>query len=222
VDRHLGIFFAFLKKSGVWKDSLIILTSDHGEEFMEHNMLGHERHLYDTLLQVPLIIKLPDTTPKRVSRIAQLTEMVDIMPTILDYLNIAPLSQAQGKSLLPFLRGKETDHKEQIFAAVSSREKQSHFSSMVRNNRLKCIIPDRIHPSILQFYTIGSNHGEEQPDFSISEPASNILMRVLKEHQNNCLKLYHLKYSRNRTEIGQDHTQSKKVKQNLKTLGYLK
>ncbi len=223
-DRYIGLFFAFLKESGLWKNSLIIVTSDHGEEFMEHNRLGHEKDLYDTLLQVPLLIKLPGKKTVRGRHIAQIIELVDIMPTILDLLKIDPPAQAQGKSLLGLIRGRSSSHKQQVFASVSNRENQSAPRSMVRNRHFKCIMPAGSEPEDAIFSTTGTGYGQELPVLSIPSGEKYSLWNSLQSHRKTCLKLYHLMYARNRPPINghkKENQQSGKVKQNLKTLGYL-
>lgn len=59
VDRYLGALFSDLKRRGVYGDTLIILTSDHGQSLGEHGFLGHGTFLFDELLRVPLIVKYP-------------------------------------------------------------------------------------------------------------------------------------------------------------------
>jgi len=86
-DHHIGRFFKELKKMGIFDKSLIILTSDHGEEFYEHGELYHGHNLYQTTIFVPLIVKKPNqTTGIRENRI--IAEGVDIMPTILQMCKI--------------------------------------------------------------------------------------------------------------------------------------
>ena len=58
VDHELGTLFGALRRSGVWDQLLVVVTSDHGEEFMEHGALGHTT-LYDEIIRVPLLIKWP-------------------------------------------------------------------------------------------------------------------------------------------------------------------
>jgi hypothetical protein len=62
VDAQVGRFIDTLKQEKLYDQALIILTSDHGEEFLEHGSLDHGQNLYDELLKVPLIIKLPHST----------------------------------------------------------------------------------------------------------------------------------------------------------------
>ena len=59
VDHHLGLLLRALDTAGVRDSTLLVLTSDHGESLGEHDYVGHGRHLYDSILRVPLIIRYP-------------------------------------------------------------------------------------------------------------------------------------------------------------------
>jgi arylsulfatase A-like enzyme len=84
VDTELGHLFRELKARGLYDNTLIIVTADHGEEFLEHGYLLHSHSLYDELLRVPLIIKFPCPGPNCAPRtIAEQIELIDLMPTIL-------------------------------------------------------------------------------------------------------------------------------------------
>jgi arylsulfatase A-like enzyme len=100
MDRAFGVLVDFLKKQNLYDNTLIIFTSDHGEEFEEHGMMGwHSHTLYDELLRVPLIIKFPNSE-YAFTLIDEQTRNIDILPTMLDILNIPPLPQFEGESLL--------------------------------------------------------------------------------------------------------------------------
>lgn len=104
VDAWIGEFFQGLKKDGVLENTIIIILSDHGEEFGERGIIGrHKGSSYDEVIHVPLIIKYPHSKPGRIKTQAQL---IDVMPTILDFLNVPKNNKAHGNSLLPLIGGK--------------------------------------------------------------------------------------------------------------------
>jgi arylsulfatase A-like enzyme len=85
VDKQLGRFFSCLKRSGHYDRSLIVLSSDHGEEFWEHGGYGHGKTLFNETLKVPLIFKLPKpVTEVKRWRIPESISMLSLMPTLLD------------------------------------------------------------------------------------------------------------------------------------------
>ena len=102
VDEQVGLLLNELKRLRLYDESLIILTSDHGEEFWEHGHYYHGHTLYQELLHVPLIIKLPR---RRESRVVEATvSTVAVTPTILDLAGIpfTPTSFS-AMSLRPYL-----------------------------------------------------------------------------------------------------------------------
>jgi len=100
-------FMMELVNIDLYEDSLIILTSDHGEEFGEHGKHAtHSHTLYDELLHVPLLIKLPHAKLRQ-TRINKMVRSIDILPTILDVLNINAPPVLEGISLMDVARKKE-------------------------------------------------------------------------------------------------------------------
>ena len=100
----IGPLITNLKELNLYDKTMIIICADHGDEFCEHGGLSHGATLYDEVIHVPLIIKFPWI--KKGRRIQQLTQTVDIMPTILDLLGIPIPYHAQGKSLVPLIKKK--------------------------------------------------------------------------------------------------------------------
>jgi arylsulfatase A-like enzyme len=97
--RHLGV-------RGLERDTLVVLTADHGEELMEHGWIGHMRTLYDELLHVPLVVSLPGRIAPR--RIETPVSLVDVVPTILAIAGMPPRDAEgarDGVSLVRALRG---------------------------------------------------------------------------------------------------------------------
>jgi arylsulfatase A-like enzyme len=101
VDSHIGRLFDALRDADRYDDTIIVVTSDHGEAFGEHQLVGHDNVLYSELIRVPLILRVPGRAP---AREAALVETKDLMPTILDLLEIPRPARARG-SLLEGERG---------------------------------------------------------------------------------------------------------------------
>jgi arylsulfatase A-like enzyme len=100
-----------LKALGLYNESMIIFTSDHGEEFFEHGSWDHGNQLYDEILRVPLVIKFPDSRFHG-KRVESIIRGVDIMPTVLEEMGIqAGRLKLDGTSLLPLLSGKAKDRR---------------------------------------------------------------------------------------------------------------
>ena len=98
-DSQFSALLERLKKLNVLTKTIIIVTSDHGEEFLEHGKLRHGLQLYDESIRVPLIIWNPEFIKR--GRIEEQVETVDIYPTICKILGIEIPGEIQGKSLFP-------------------------------------------------------------------------------------------------------------------------
>lgn len=106
VDHHLGRVFGALRDSGRWQDTLIVFTADHGEQLFDHWMLGKAGY-FDQSAHIPLIIRDPGEASNggRGQAVTPFTESIDLMPTILARVGLAPPRNVDGRSLLPFCAG---------------------------------------------------------------------------------------------------------------------
>jgi arylsulfatase A-like enzyme len=103
-DDVFGRLMARLRRLGVLDETLVVLVSDHGEEFYDHRNWGHGQSVYDELTRVPLIMRHPALFPAG-RRIETPVMTVDVMPTILEAVGAKPLDEIAGRSLLPLLSG---------------------------------------------------------------------------------------------------------------------
>ncbi len=97
MDQHLGELFSWLKKQGLYDETLIVFTADHGEEFYEHGGWWHGLTLYDEQIHVPLLIKMPGQTTGTVD--ADLARTLDIAPTVLRAVGFDKPETMQGVDL---------------------------------------------------------------------------------------------------------------------------
>jgi arylsulfatase A-like enzyme len=105
IDRALGKLLDTMDRHDMWKDTLVIFTTDHGFLLGEHRQLGKNvMHVYNELAHLPLMVSLPGQECAG-RRIKALTQNIDLMPTILDYMGAAIPATVKGYSLLPLLRG---------------------------------------------------------------------------------------------------------------------
>ncbi|MCZ6872385.1 MAG: sulfatase [bacterium] len=102
IDEEIGRLVADLRRRNVLDHTMLIITSDHGENLGEHGLMSHAYSLHDTLIHVPLIIRYPERFAAG-QRVAHQVQLTDILPTILDVAQLkAPQIRAelQGESLL--------------------------------------------------------------------------------------------------------------------------
>lgn len=104
VDAHIGRIIAFLKESGQYDNTLLIVTADHGEMLGDHHHWG-KATVFDAAYHVPLIVRAPGNQGRAGHRVSHPTESIDITPTILDWIGQARPNAMDGRSLMPLLTG---------------------------------------------------------------------------------------------------------------------
>jgi arylsulfatase A-like enzyme len=118
-DRSLAAFLARLEASGALENTLIVITSDHGEEFFEHESLRHSVTLYEEMIQVPWIVTGPGIPAGHV--VKEPVSQADLFPTMLDLLDIPVPEGLDGHSRAAILRGASVDFMETpLFSQVAS------------------------------------------------------------------------------------------------------
>jgi arylsulfatase A-like enzyme len=100
-DRCVGRLLDHLRRAGLYERALIIVTGDHGEELWDHGKLGHGHALYDEILHVPLLVKLPGLP--RGQRVQLQVRLLDVMPTVLQVAGVRYRGPLRGRSLLKAL-----------------------------------------------------------------------------------------------------------------------
>jgi arylsulfatase A-like enzyme len=128
-DAHLGLLFRELRAVGLSDRTLIVVTSDHGDEFLEHGATGHGHTLFQELIRVPIIWAEPwqSAGPIIVDDVVQL---LDVAPTILDRVGLEWPTEAEGRSILPLLRGRT----QQPRTAFSETRSGGFLKAAVRND----------------------------------------------------------------------------------------
>jgi choline-sulfatase len=117
VDTVLGEFWKFLATERLWNNTLIIFTADHGESLGEHGETTHGYFVYQSTLHVPLIIKWPASAAVRYGRkVATPASLVDVAPTVLQFLGIPAPSSFQGRSLLSLLTSQSPGPEREIYS----------------------------------------------------------------------------------------------------------
>ena len=108
MDAHIGGLFRELKRQGLWNNTLVVITADHGEGLGDHREPTHSLFVYDTTVQVPLLLRFPAAGPWenpafRGRRLSTLVGLSDITPTVLDILggSFTPGAAFPGSSIVP-------------------------------------------------------------------------------------------------------------------------
>ena len=111
VDQYVGKLLEFVDQQPWGKDTAVIISSDHGEAFGEHKMHRHGFEIYEMLVRVPLMIRAPGITPRRIDTPRS---AMDLPPTFLELTGAPPEPGFQGKSLVPEMYGKPVEERDVI------------------------------------------------------------------------------------------------------------
>ena len=114
IDQTLGRFREALIKDGWWDQALIVVLADHGESLGDHGETSHGYFAYESTLHVPLIFHWPAGSAKYPERVAQAAGLIDVAPSILEFLRIPAPPSFAGTSLLPG-RGERAVYGESIY-----------------------------------------------------------------------------------------------------------
>ncbi len=128
-DSRVGCFLASLERRGLLDSTLLVVTSDHGEEFREHGSMLHWQIWYVPNLHVPLLMLIPGRAAQRIDGPV---ELVDVLPTVLDLLGLPPHPDAMGHSLVPLIQGN-----------APPRERYAYAEPFTFDIPLRTIVTDR-------------------------------------------------------------------------------
>jgi choline-sulfatase len=115
-DLWIGKLLDFARAQTFWKDTVVILTADHGEAFGEHGMYKHAFEVWEVLTRVPLFFYGAGVVPRRIDL---RRSHVDLAPTILELLGVPVPGDFQGRSLVPELFGAEPESREPILLELA-------------------------------------------------------------------------------------------------------
>lgn len=209
-DDHLGRFLETLSKEGFLENTVIFLTADHGESFLEHRSWTHGSGLYEELTRVPLLMVLPGEEQKG-RRVTEPVQTTDIYPTVLELLDAESPSQVQGRSLLGDLDAKRPVFSE---ALVSRRHRPWNFGQMisVRSGGWK-LIYNRWGRSG-ELYNLAQDPGETQDLVDLHpEKARELLRMISAQDKENAQRNHRVEGTE---ELSED------VVEGLKSLGYIR
>jgi choline-sulfatase len=104
-DLWFKEFWDFYRQGGFWRDSILVLTADHGDEHGERGLVGHASttlagHLHEEIVRIPLIIWLPEGVDGTAADTAGMFSHIDIMPTLLSLVGISPAHHPEGRNIL--------------------------------------------------------------------------------------------------------------------------
>lgn len=134
-DNTIGMFFQILEERDMLSKTIVIVTSDHGEEFAEHGGVLHGRTLYDELLRIPFIMAGPGIPAGKIRK--EQVQLIDVMPTILDLCDAKTPKSVEGRSLLSLIEKEDNEWLEIAFAEADHKNAKHDIKRAVRTDRYK-------------------------------------------------------------------------------------
>jgi len=205
IDKLMKDLITFIKEQGLEEKTLFIITSDHGEELFEHrNIVGHGYYTYETESHIPFIMWMPGKIPSGV-RIKDQVSNVDILPTLVDFLQLDFREQIQGQSLYPLIYNTVLYDERDVFCeAVNQTCVKSLQYKFIDSNELYLLDRDPEE----QF-----NQAEKQRELCLTAAEK------LSEFRKRCKSL---KFEKGLLESSKSVNLSEKDINKLKALGYIK
>jgi len=207
VDSQMGLAIEALRGAGLWENSVVVFTADHGEGLGEHDLVGHVDQLYDSLLHVPLIVVAPGLVqPGTV--IDAPAGHVDVLPTVLDLLGISVTDRFRGQSLMPLLQGASSTDRHPLLGETHMPEAKTNQRSIVHAG-FKYILHQA--DGSQELYDLGQDPGEKD-DLATTQPEKLAEMKALLE------SAFAIQVGPGVTGEGQDLSEEDKL--NLRGIGY--
>jgi len=138
-DSCLGDLLAGVRERGLWEDTVVVATADHGEEFGAHGTYSHPHETYDTLMHVPLVVRDPGDSFKSVERP---TELLNVAPSLLDWSGIPVPEAFSGISFLESTPPTDT-------VAISEADLVPEYHASVRDDRYRYVRNDLVDRELL-------------------------------------------------------------------------
>jgi arylsulfatase A-like enzyme len=203
LDSEIGRLLDALSSKGLLEHTVVIILSDHGEEFFEHGGFGHGYSLYNELIRTPFILWHPDLNVRDL-RIRQTVRQIDIYPTLLSLLNLRPRQGLLGVDLSPLFLHPENDLKLPAYS-----EKAHGYISLQQSGK-KLIRKFVSKSKVLEFYDLTRDPNEKDP-LPMDDPSLHVYETELETHEK-------VGDRRDTPDIGRPDEEDLR---RLKSLGYL-
>ena len=190
LDEEIGQYMDLLKELGLLEDTMVVITSDHGEQLLERGAVGHcscslEGNLYDENIRIPLILYCPALLPKGTVIDCQVSQ-VDVMPTIFEVLGLQMPQPTDGRSLLSLILGHEGKLEEETYAETSpcgwqALDEDERMIWCIRRppwKLVKCFDPQK--GDAYELFDLDADPGENHNLFADQREVAAMLQRKLQ------------------------------------------
>jgi arylsulfatase A-like enzyme len=208
-DQEVGALRRAMEAEGLWDRTVVIVAADHGEELFERGWVGHNVHVYEPSVHVPLVVRFPKGAGPAGTRVAALCDLLDVAPTIADVFGARGKGgserEFQGRSLLPVIAGAPGK------PAVLSRTVWDRPRYALRDERYKFFYDTRTGEEHL--YDLEADPGESR-DVAPAEP-------LRAAYYRQALHTWTLQLARRGPVRSEQAELSREQCDNLKALGYV-
>lgn len=228
-DRHIGRILQYLENNGYFKNSIIIVTADHGESLGENSYKGHGDIINESSILIPLIVHIPNIINGRRSH---LLSNADFLPTLLSLIHIPPPKHIEGKNFAPILLNSQSPEIHDFVFIQNSIKRNSDYEEGLRTKTQKLIkfgprmkqgsigisCPDRTKDHHYIFTDLRS-----EPGLRSFHVPHGIPPPALKHALDTCSSLFdkRIKDLLNRKSTKEEINYSQDQIDELKSLGYL-
>jgi len=205
-DEQVGRLLDGIEQQGLRSRTLVVVIGDHGESLGEHGELTHGIFLYDSTLHVPFILAGPDVPAGKV--IDDQVRSIDVMPTLLAFLNLSPGSEAQGVNLWPLIQQGTRVRSNYAYCETLYPRTYMGWSELraMRTDQWKLIVAP--HPEL---YSLARDPGETQ----------NLISRFPADADQLQKKIWEIAGEQSRQEKVVTSPVEPQTRQELESLGYV-
>jgi arylsulfatase A-like enzyme len=205
-DFYVSKIVSQLEEYGVLEKSILVMTSDHGEAFLEHGYFQHSNSVYEEEVRIPLMIRFPQKYGLGGQAVGELIQSIDLMPTFMDlYKQTAHKESLQGKSLLPLLAGSSQPIHPFVLAFMSPG------SEMLRDKSYKLMREKGKY----KLFDLGEDPQEQKNLLSERPITARYMLQELSKLKKRWVQ-------RPDFTLNEDVSLDKKTIEQLRALGYIK
>jgi arylsulfatase A-like enzyme len=168
-DHFFGEFLERLSALGLSDDTLIVVTADHGEEFEDHGSWGHGHSVYQELLHVPLLFRLPNRIPAG-ARVSAAVSTLDVSSTVTELLAVSPMTQNEGHPLVGLMLGEPSSQPTVAFSDFQDDRR------VITTGRWKLVIRGNLTSTM---FDLRADPGEKTPLDATASPIGRRYSRMM-------------------------------------------
>ena len=220
-DARVGEVIDELRARRVWDDTLFVLLSDHGEEMGEHGGWQHDQSVYEELIRVPLIMKLPHGAHAG-ERVSEPVTLLDVLPTVLEVIGREDLmGDVRGESLLPLLGGdREAGGETRVTSLRHNKKKYFRPFKEARGDVNVAVVEGHwkgiynVELESLELYDLAADPDETR-DLSADQPQrARSMLRAAHRYYRECV-------SRQPDDVAVSGEMDERQEEALRSLGYI-